>query len=263
MASSKRDLSIPWPFAPQKVDLNTDTNLLKLVAMIAMFIDHAGKMLFPQYPILRVIGRIAFPIYAYCIAAGCVYTRDTLKYFKRVVLMALISQPIYAVALAHENAMMYAVPFSEHPVQAAVNFYVYSWSHPSILLTLAFGILLIWTIRERQLLLTVAVGLFCWQIQGSLDYGIRGLVLMALFYLFCMKWWISLPVLLGYMAWWGLQGSGYALFEVRFGIQMFAILALPLIYIHTHSKLRINKWFFYFYYPAHLIIIMLLDKFVI
>lgn len=244
MASSKRDLSIPWPFAPQKVDLNADTNLLKLVAMIAMFIDHAGKMLFPQYPIMRVLGRIAFPIYAYCIAAGCVYTHDTLKYFKRVVLMALISQPIYAVALAHENGMMYAVSFSEHPVQAAVNFYVHSWSHPSILLTLA-------------------VGLFCWKIQGSLDYGMRGLGLMVLFYLFCMKWWISLPVLLGYMAWWGLQGSGYAFFGVRFGIQMFAILALPLIYVHTHSKLRINKWVFYFYYPAHLVVIMLLDQFVI
>lgn len=263
MASNKHDLSIPWPFAPQKVDLNSDTNLLKLVAMVAMFIDHSGKMLFSQYPIMRVIGRIAFPIYAYCIAAGCVYTHDTLKYFKRIVLMALISQPIYAVALAHENAAMYAISFTEHPFQAAVNFYVNSWSHPSILLSLAFGVLIIWSIRERQLLLTLALGLFCWKIQGSLDYGIKGLILMVLFYLFCMKWWISLPIILAYMTWWGLQGSGYTLFEVRFGIQAFAMLALPLIYIHTHSKLKINKWIFYFFYPVHLIVIFLLDRFVI
>ena len=105
MAASKRDLSIPWPFAPQKVDLNSDTNLLKLIAMITMFVDHAGKMLFPQYPIMRIVGRIAFPIYAYCLAAGCVYTRNPLNYFKRIVLMALISQPLYAVALAHVRAM--------------------------------------------------------------------------------------------------------------------------------------------------------------
>ena len=263
MASSKRDLRIPWPFAPQKVGLNIDTNLLKLIAMIAMFIDHSVKMLFPQYPIMRIIGRIAFPIYAYCIAVGCVYTKDMLKYFKRIVLLALVSQPLYAVALAHDNALMYSISFSEQPVRAVVNFYVQSWAHPSILLSLAFGILLIWTIRERQILLTLALALFCWKIQGSFDYGIRGLILMVLFYLFCAKWWLSLPVVLGYMVWWGLKGAGYTLFGVRFSIQMFAIFALPLIYIHTRSNIRINKWFFYFYYPAHLIAIMALDRFVI
>ena len=214
--AGRKDLSIPWPFAPQKVDLNTDTNLLKIIAMVTMLIDHCGKMLFPQYRIMRVIGRIAFPIYAYCIAAGCVYTRNPLRYFKRIVLLALISQPFYAVALAHTNQAMYAVSFAEHPFQAAVNFYVQSWNHPSILLSLAFGVLLIWTIRERQLLLTLALSLFCWYIQGKLDYGVRGLGLMVLFYLFCMKWWISLPVMLSYMVWWGLQGTGYTLFEVRF-----------------------------------------------
>jgi len=261
MSSSKRGLSISWPFAPKNVDLNTDTSLLKLVAMIAMFIDHSGKMLFPQYPIMRVIGRIAFPIYAYCIAVGCVYTRDLLKYLKRIVLLALISQPFYAVALAHTNSAMFAVSFAEQPVKAAFNYYVHSWSHPSILLSLAFGILLIWSIRERQLVFTFAIAMFCWKIQGSLDYGIRGLLLMVLFYMFCGKWWLSLPVMLVYMAWWGLQGAGYRLFDVRFGIQMFAILALPLIYIRTKSKIRLNKWVFYFYYPAHLIAIMALDRF--
>ena len=113
--AGRKDLSIPWPFAPQKVDLNTDTNLLKIIAMVTMLIDHCGKMLFPQYRIMRVIGRIAFPIYAYCIAAGCVYTRNPLRYFKRIVLLALISQPFYAVALAHTNQAMYAVSFAEHP----------------------------------------------------------------------------------------------------------------------------------------------------
>lgn len=262
MASSKRDLSIPWPFAPQRVDLNTDTNLLKLVAMIAMFIDHSGKMLFPQYPIMRVIGRIAFPIYAYCIAVGCVYTSNPLKYLNRIVLLAMVSQPFYAVALGHANSMMYAVSFAEQPVRAVVNFYIHSWSHPSILLSLTFGILLIWSIRERQLIFTLAIALFCWRIQGSLDYGIRGLILIVLFYMFCSKWWLSLPIMLGYMGWWGLQGSGYTLFDVRFGIQMFAMLALPLVYIHTKSRIKMNKWIFYFYYPAHLIVIMVLDHFV-
>ena len=49
------------------------------------------------------------------------------------------------------------------------------------------------------------------------------------------------------------------MFGASFGIQMFAILALPLIYIPTWSKLKINKWVYYLYYPAHLIGIMLIE----
>ena len=57
MASKKTALF--WPFAPKEAGLNRDTNLLKLVAMISMLIDHTGKMFFPQYRIMRIIGRIA------------------------------------------------------------------------------------------------------------------------------------------------------------------------------------------------------------
>ena len=263
MEASKRDLSKLWPFAPQKSDLNTDTNLLKLIAMLTMFIDHAGKMLFPQYPIMRIIGRMAFPIYAYCIAVGCVYTKDHLKYFKRIVLLALVSQQFYAVALGHETTAMYSVSFESQPIMAVLNFYVQSWAKPNILLSLSAGMLIIWAIRKREILLVLALALLYWKLQAKLDYGIRGIMLMVLFYLFCGKWWISLPALVCYMAWWGLKGTGYTAFDVRFGIQMFAMMALPLIYIRTKSKLRINKWLFYFFYPAHLILIMAWDRFLI
>lgn len=262
MASTKRDLSIPWPFAPHKVGLNTDTSLLKLVAMITMFVDHAGKMLFPDYEIMRIIGRLAFPIYAYCLTVGCVYTRDPLRYLKRIILLALISQPIYAVALAHESKAMYMVSFTESPVRAVLNFYLQSWSHPNVLVSLAVGLVIIWTIRERHLILTAAMYLLCWKIQGKLDYGIRGVTLMVLFYLFCSKWWLSLPAVLSYMVWWGMKGSTFTLFGYSFGIQIFAVFSLLLIYIHTRSRLKINKWLFYFFYPAHMIIIMALDRFV-
>ena len=103
-------------------------------------------------------------------------------------LLAVISQPIYAVALAHTTNAMYAYSFTEQPLRAAVRFYVESWSHPSILLSLAFGILLIWALREKQLLLFFAVCLFCYQIQGKLDYGFKWLMLMLLFYVTCPKW---------------------------------------------------------------------------
>lgn len=260
MAKKKTGLKIPWPFAHQSVGLNSDTELLKLVAMITMLIDHVGKMFFPKYYIMRIIGRMAFPIYAYCIAAGCVFTRNHLKYITRLVALGLIAQPFYVVAMGHTNASMYTVSFSENPIGAVVNFYVNSWKKPSILLTLVLGVMVIWTIRQRKLVLTIALCLFIWQIQANIDYGWRGVALMVLMYLFINHWWISLPVVFTFMFWWGTQGIGYELFGVRFGTQMFALMALPLIYIPTYSKLKIDKWIFYFFYPAHFILIMMADK---
>lgn len=53
---------------------------LKIIGMIAMTIDHIGYFLFPQIEAFRIIGRIAYPIFAYMIAEGCRYTRNKVKY---------------------------------------------------------------------------------------------------------------------------------------------------------------------------------------
>lgn len=263
MANRKPDLSIPWPFAPSVVKLNNDTNLLKVIAMIAMLCDHAGKMLFPQYRIMRIIGRMAFPIYAYCLAVGCVYTKNPLRYLGRIVLLALISQPLYAVSMGHSTPSMYALSFTEQPIRAALNFYIESWTKkPSILVALALGMLLIWTLRERKLVFTAALAVFIWLVQDKLDYGVKGIALMLLFYVFASRRWLSLPCVLAFMVWWGLQGSGYNVFGVRFSSQMFAIMSLPFIYLRTNTGIRLPKWLFYAFYPAHLVLILLLDKFV-
>lgn len=258
--AAKKKSTLPWPFAPKEVGLNRDTTLLKLVAMIAMLIDHTGKAFFPQYRLMRIVGRLAFPIYAYCIAVGCVYSRNRLKYLRRIVTVGLISQPFYAVALSHTTQKMYAVRFVERPVGAVVNFYVQSWSAPNIMYTLAFGLLAVWAIRERQFAFSLALALLVWKLQASINYGWKGVALIVLFYLFIERWWLSLPAVLAFMLWWGIAGGGnYQLFGVSFGIQLFAVLALPLVYIPTWSKLKINPWVFYLFYPAHLIGIMLIQ----
>ena len=257
--ASKKPGALAWPFVPKEVALNRDTNLMKLIAMIAMLCDHAGKMFFGRYQVLRIIGRLAFPIYAYCIAVGCVYSRNRLKYLSRILLMGLVSQPFYAMALAHTVPAMFTVRFADNPVGAILNFYVQSWAVPNIMYTLAFGLLIIWSLRDRQIVCTLALALLVYKLQGSINYGWKGVALIVLFYLFINRWWLSLPIILAFMIWWGLECSSYQLFGVRFGIQMFAVLALPLIYIPTYTNLKINKWVYYLYYPAHLIAIMLIQ----
>lgn len=256
MAAKKGALK--WPLAYSETGLNKDTNLLKLIAMAAMLIDHTGKMFFRSNA-MRCMGRLAFPIYAYCIAVGCIYTKNHLKYLSRLVLVGLISQPFYAVAMAHTNQAMYAISFRDNPIGAAVNFYVQSWGHPNVFLTLSLGLLVIWTIRERQLVLTLALALIVWKAQRHIDYGWMGVALIALFYLFGVMWWMSLPVVTAFMLWWAMQGKGYQLFGIAFGIQIFALLALIPIHIHTNSGIKINKWVYYLFYPGHLIGMLLIE----
>ncbi len=258
MAPRKRS-ALAWPFAPKDVALNKDTNLLKLIAMITMLIDHTGKMFFAQYHFMRVIGRLAFPIFAYCIAVGCVYSRNRMKYLSRIVLMGLVSQPFYAVALAHSTPQMYAIRFADNPLASALNFYLQSWATPNIMWTLALGLLMCWALRDRQIPCFLALALIVWKVQGSVNYGWKGVALIVLFYLFINRLWLSLPVVLSYMIWWGMQGGSYHMFGLSFGLQIFAVLALFFIYIPTWSNLRINKWVFYLFYPAHMIGIMLIQ----
>ena len=155
--AKKGNLSIPWPFENMNIRLNTDTGLLKLIAIVTIVIDHMARSSFRSIASCASSGRIAFPIYAYCLTVGCVYTHDMLRYVQRIVLLALIAQPLYVVAMHHTNPAMYAVSFAEEPVRAALTFYIESWRDPSILLSLALGLILLWSIRDRHLVITAAM----------------------------------------------------------------------------------------------------------
>jgi hypothetical protein len=75
--------------------LGFTNNQLKIIAMIAMLIDHIGAYLFPQVRWLRIIGRLAYPIFAYMIAEGCRYTRHKLRYFLMVFGLGTACQLVY------------------------------------------------------------------------------------------------------------------------------------------------------------------------
>ena len=70
-------------------------NQLKIVALVAMTCDHIGKSIFPKCEILQIVGRIAFPIFAYMIAEGCRYTCNRKKHLLQVALVAFLCQIVY------------------------------------------------------------------------------------------------------------------------------------------------------------------------
>ena len=244
---------------PTEVRTNRNDGLIKLLACVLMFIDHSGKMLFPQYPIMRIIGRLAFPMFAYGIAVGAVYTRNPLGYLSRVVLLALISQPLYALGLAHENAAMYAVPFSQNPLLSAYTFYVGSWQTPSILLPLSLTLALILCLRNGHYILALGLYMVCLRFSANLDYGIQGVHLMLLFYLLCRGPLLSLVGVGAFMLWWA-QGAGYNILGYPFSIRIFALPGALFCCLPLRSRLRLPKWLTYGFYPAHLIVLAVLTK---
>ena len=73
-------------------------NQLKIIALIAMTCDHVAVQLLPQWQILRVIGRLALPVFAYMIAEGCRYTKNRKRYLMGIAAIAALCQIVYFVA---------------------------------------------------------------------------------------------------------------------------------------------------------------------
>ena len=75
------------------------SNQLKLIALVSMTLDHLGLIVLAQYPLLRAIGRLAFPIFAWMIAEGCRHTRSMGKYLGSLMAVAALCQIVYFVTM--------------------------------------------------------------------------------------------------------------------------------------------------------------------
>ena len=78
-----------------------DGGALKLLAAALMLIDHVGAILLPEMVILRCIGRLAFPIFAFFIAEGYAHTRSFGKYLLRMAIWAAVSEIPFNLEFGH------------------------------------------------------------------------------------------------------------------------------------------------------------------
>ena len=225
--------------AQPKLKTNLDTDFLKLIAIISMLIDHVGGNLFPQSPAFRWIGRLAFPIFAYCLTVGLLYTRDIKKYILRLSVFALISQPFYI--------------FATHPWDWQAE-----WMNLNIFFTLVVSLVAMWGLHTQKWWLFVAMFLLASLVK--FDYSSQGIILMLIFY-FCR----NKPAMgagLYVLTWLPALWSGYLEDPLSVVIgghainwTVFGLLSVFPIFIPTHTGVKIPKWFFYGFYPAHLAVI--------
>jgi len=202
---------------------------MQWIAMITMLIDHIGAVFFPHIIELRIIGRIAFPIYAFAVYIGYKHTRDVRKYIWRLFWIAVISQ----------------VPF-----MAAFNHYSLNvvWTLWSALLVL----FVIDKLPSRLLSIPIAIGAGWFMEISQMDYGMYGLLLVLLFRYFQGPVLVVAHVVLNAL---------YLLLH-NSSVQMYSVLATAGIaiaqYYQAGFRMKGPRWVWRYFYPAHLAIIAII-----
>lgn len=222
-----------------------DGGVLKGIAAALMLTDHVGAILLPEVPVLRCVGRLAFPIFAFFIAEGYAHTRDFGRYFRRLAILAVVSE----------------IPFNLE------NGAVFDPARQNVLWTFCLALL---TLRGLEALgrergfgrwagcgLVLAAGFAAGELLRT-DYGGWGVVTVALLQLCRDGKYAKLWLLLAMAAVNGL-GMGSLTTPVFGGeipIQIFAVAALPVIWLYNgQAGPKGLRRAFYVFYPAHLLVL--------
>jgi hypothetical protein len=216
--------------------------LLKIIAIVTMVLDHIAAILYPDLLILHIIGRLAFPLFAYLVVLGVDSTKKPRKYMATLLVFAVISQVPYYLAFGIQPFERLNILFSLF--LSAVTVYFYNKRSMLALVPLLLSLFLM-TEGSYYVVLT-AVGMKLLMDKPKL--GVLALVALNLQFLF-----IS---------------------DIESQIQILALMAVPLIFLHIDNKLKkeitipenslaysARKYFFYVFYPLHLALLFLIKLF--
>lgn len=200
--------------------------LIKLIAMFTMLIDHIGAVFFPNALWLRVIGRIAFPLFAWGIAMGYRYTRDWKLYAVRLLILGFVTQIPYTLLFENGN-----------------------WN---VCFTLLAGLLVLKLLHlpNRWLGILGALSILAIVHLLEFEYGIYGVFTILIFY-YC-RGDGKMPLYQGLLSLTGLL-------VYRFNeIQLFSVVSSFLVRDVERDDLRLNRWLQYGFYPIHIILLYIL-----
>ena len=228
---------------------------LQCIAMVSMLIDHIGAVLLPQYMILRVIGRLAFPIFAFFVAEGAALTHSYGKYLLRMVGFAVLT---------------------ELPFNLAFQGRWFDASYQNVLWTFTIALCAIRLVKlvegKKKAVYWICTGLAA--MMGCVlataletDYGGWGVVMVLAFYV-CRDrkhtWALRTAIVIGIncLAFGGWQ----ALVQGAVTVQSFAVMVLPLLAFYNGQPGRKSKaiqYGCYAFYPVHLLILGLVAAYLL
>lgn len=203
---------------------------MQIIAMLTMLIDHIGYIFFPGELAWRYVGRIAFPIYCYALVQGHIHTSSRPKYLLRLLLIALIAQVPYNLAL--------------DPGALNVVF---------TLLLSAIVLVLLDKLPSPWLGLPVVVAACAFMEYFPLDYNAYGLLLVLVF-----RYTRSYGVVIAHFVL-----NLFYFFYLRWEVQMLSIVPTLLIgllpmYWGALERQRIPRWVWWVFYPGHLAVLAII-----
>lgn len=197
---------------------------IKLLAAILMVCDHIGAVIFPNILILRFLGRLSFPLFAWLIGQGEKYTINFNIYLFRLIAVGLLSQPIY--------------------------YLLFQSSRLNILATLSLGLLALKLdkLTNLKVLFTLFFATLAELIKA--EYGAYGVIVITLLSKFNYQritWWVKW-LLLNLLT---LFTPGFLFYQVL------AVLAPTILILWNCKQGEKAKWF-YSFYPLHLALLLFL-----
>lgn len=227
-------------------EIKLNVNGLKLIAIIAMTIDHAAWVLLPlesaATEILHIIGRLTFPIMAYFIVEGYHHTRNAKKYLSRLLLLAVVSHFAYAFCFNHP----YFLNLSEGIVDTT-----------SVLWGLSLGLLSLMIYHSDRInkWLKSLLIILCITVSIPSDWS---WVCVVLPLVMDMNYGNFRKQMLWMVIFGGSFAFVYCLVTSWWSAYQFAIIiAVPVLYLYNgeRGKWKGMKWLFYIYYPLHLVLL--------
>jgi len=219
--------------------------VLKIIGLLTMLCDHAGDAFIGEFSFLNLIGRIAFPIFAFQVVQGYMYTSNVKKYMLRLFLFACISQIPF---------MLFLSIFSN-------SYYL------NIFFTLLLGIIGLYgydKIKNKYLSFCLAIFILIASHFIQVDYGSYGVAVIFLFYIFNTKFinkkifmcfTFVLITILKYLP----NIINYPSIAITYILCiLFTCISLVPICFYNGKQGPKIKYLFYAFYPIHLFILWLL-----
>lgn len=216
---------------------------LHIWAMLLMLCDHLQLTLLPDLPVLRCIGRLAFPLFAFMAVEGYLHTRSLKKYLLRLLMLAVIS---------------------EIPFDLLVSGSVFDPMHQNVIWTIILGLCCIRAFEnisadlKKMLSAVVIIASLAAAIIARVDYSSAGVLTLLAFYAFRGNTVRCRLMQLLSLAFINLVLLGGI--EFAFPYQALAVLSLPIIWLYDGSQGPHNgfiKAANYLFYPAHMLILAL------
>jgi hypothetical protein len=214
---------------------NESLTLLKWLAIVFMVIDHVNKFLFTwRYPVMFDVGRLALPLFMMVFAFN-------------------MARPGLLTSATAERVMKRLLAFG---VASSVPF-------------IALGTGLLWKCYPLNILFAfIALALALWF--AARKQPVCAVAAFILGGALVEYWWAGLLIGLGFWLWfrnkrrWGSVALFVGFLALCFlNDNFYALLALPLIWgvSKIHLPLPRCKWFFYWFYPLHLVVLLCLKFF--